>query len=317
MSVVELARITGAGGGGHAYRDQASADPEVPPSVQLRGIHKRFGRSHVLRNVTLSMKRGAFHVLAGRNGAGKSTLLRILGRREAPDAGDAFVLGRPLGDDRADHGEGVAYVSESTDYAVPTTMRHFFGKYAEIQPGWDSAAFEARIREIGIDLDKAFSTLSRGQRMQVACAVALAGNPQVLLLDEVTAVLDARARFYFVEAFAEVCRRGGTVVMATNIVSEARDVADRLLLLEEGTVRIDVAVAELSDRFVRLVRDPTRDHPVFASPACVPVGRGDDGRARWLIPWDDDAARNLPEDTVDRRRVTPEEAFIYFTARAG
>jgi ABC-type multidrug transport system ATPase subunit len=317
MSVVEVARAEGAGFRGHAYREASAADAESPPAVELRGVHKRFGRNHVLRNVTLSMRPGAFHVLVGRNGAGKSTLLRILGRREPLDSGDAFVLGRSLADDRADHGQGVAYVSEATEYAVPITMRRFFRAFPEIQPGWDWASFEARVRDTGIDLDKSFSTLSRGQRMQIACAVALAGKPQVLLLDEVTAVLDARARFYFIEAFADVCRSGGTVVMATNIVSEARDAADRLLLLEAGTVAIDTTVAELSERFVRLVRDPGRDHATFASPACVPVGKGEDGRLRWLIPRDDDAARALPDEIVDARRVTPEEAFIYFTARAG
>jgi ABC-type multidrug transport system ATPase subunit len=304
------------GFGRHAYRDRPGASVEVSPGLELRGVNKRYGRNQALRNLSLSLKRGTFHVLAGRNGAGKSTMLRILGRREAPDSGEAFVLGRSLGDDRAEHGQGVAYVSESTDYAVGATMRAFFSRFSEIQPGWEWAPFEATMQTMGIDLDKAFSTLSRGQRMQVACAAALAGKPRVLLLDEVTSVLDARARFYFVEAFGEVCRGGGTVLMATNIVSEARDVADRLLLLEDGAMKIDVSVAELSERFVRLVPVPGGDHAVFASPACVPVGKGEDGRPRWLIPRDDGAARSLPEDIVDRRRVTPEEAFIYFTARA-
>jgi ABC-2 type transport system ATP-binding protein len=285
-------------------------------AVELRGIHKKYGRTHALRAVSLTMAPGKFHVLVGRNGAGKSTLLRILGRREPPDAGQASILGHPLDDDLAEHGRNVAFVSEAIDYAMPLTMRDFFARFSDFQPRWSWEHFEAPMRTLGVDLDKSFSTLSRGQRMQVACAVALAGKPRVLLLDEVTSVLDARARPYFVDAFAELCRSGGTVLMATNIVSEVRDAADRLLLLEQGSVQIDTSVAELSERFIRLTESSGRDHPVFASTACVHIGKGEDGQLRWLIPREDAAARDLPEALVDPRKVTPEEAFIYFTARA-
>jgi ABC-2 type transport system ATP-binding protein len=286
-------------------------------ALELRGIQKRYGRNHVLRDLSLSMRAGQFYVLVGRNGAGKSTLLRILGRREPPDAGEGTLLGRPLADDVAQHGREIAFVSEATDYAVPGTMREFFAGYSEMQPGWEWAPFEASMRTLGVDLNKSFGALSRGQRMQLACASALAGKPRLVLLDEVTSVLDARARPYFVDALTEACRAGSTVLLATNIVSEVRDAADRLLLLEDGAVRIDVSVAELSERFVRLVRLPGRDHPFFASPACVLIGKGDDGHTRWLIPRDDATARDLPDDLVDPRKVTPEEAFIYFTAKGG
>jgi ABC-type multidrug transport system ATPase subunit len=67
-------------------------------------------RYHVLRDLTVSMGTGQFHVLVGRNGAGKSTLLRILGRRERADSGEGMLLGRPLGDDLAEHGHDVAFV---------------------------------------------------------------------------------------------------------------------------------------------------------------------------------------------------------------
>jgi ABC-type multidrug transport system ATPase subunit len=173
------------------------------------------------------------------------------------------------------------------------------------------------MRTLGVDLDKSFGALSRGQRMQVACAAALAGKPRLLLLDEVTSVLDARARPYFVDALSAACRAGSTVLLATNIVSEVRDAADRLLLIEDGAVQIDVSVADLSERFLRLLRRVGQDHAVFSAHSAVPVGKGEDGHARWLVPRDDPAARGLPEELVDPRKVTPEEAFIYFTSRGG
>jgi ABC-type multidrug transport system ATPase subunit len=244
-------------------------------------------------------------------------LLRVLARREPADAGTAFLLGRSIDDDLAEHGRDVEFVSEATDYGVPVTMHAFFSRFLpEIRPGWQLAPFEASMRTLGVDLDKSFSALSRGQRMQVACAAALAGKPRFLLLDEVTSVLDARARPFFVDAFADMCRAGGTVLMATNIVSEVRDAADRLLFLEEGNLSIDVAVAELSERFVRLVQLPGRDHAIFAASVCVRIGKGEDGHPHWLCPRDDVASRAVPEDLVSTRKVTPEEAFIYFTTRA-
>ena len=224
----------------------------VAAAVELHGVHKRYGRNRVLRDVTLTLQPGCFHVLVGRHGAGKSTLLRILGRREPADGGTGLLLGRPLDADLAEHGRDIAFVSEATDYAVPLPLRAFFERFAEIQPGWGWAAFDGSMRELGVGLDTSYATLSRGQRMQVACAAALAGKPRLLLLDEVTAVLDPRARRYFVDAFAEVCRAGGTVLMATNIVTEVRDSADRVLLLDHGAVQLDATAADLLERFTGL-----------------------------------------------------------------
>jgi ABC-type multidrug transport system ATPase subunit len=201
-------------------------------------------------------------------------LLRILGRREPADSGDGILLGRPLGDDLAAHGHEVAFVSEATDYAVPGTMRAFFSRYSDMQPGWGWALFESSMSALNVDLDKSFGALSRGQKMQVACAVALAAKPRLFLLDEVTSVLDARARPYFVGALSALCRAGSTVLMATNIVSEVRDAADRLLLIEGGSVQINVSVAELSERFLRLVRRDGEGHSVFAAHRAVPVRGG-------------------------------------------
>lgn len=207
------------------------------PAVELRGVHKRYGRKHVLRGASLALEAGTFTVLVGHPGAGKSTLLRILGRREPADAGTGALLGRPLDADLAEHGRDVALVSEATDYAVPLTLRAFFERFAGIQPGWDWPSFEGSMRTLKLDLSRSFSGLSRGQRMQVACAAALAGKPRVVLLDEVTAVLDTQARPYFVHAFAALCRDGGTILMATNAASEVRDAAHGLLRVEDGTVQ--------------------------------------------------------------------------------
>jgi ABC-type multidrug transport system ATPase subunit len=208
-------------------------------AAELHGIHKRYGGNRVLRGVTLTLEAGVFHVLVGRRGAGKSTLLRILGRRIPPDAGTGFLLGRPIEADLIDHGRDVALVSEKVDYAVPVPLRAFFARFAEVRPGWDGTSFEVSLRSLGVDLDAPYATLSRSQRMQIACAAALAGNPRLLLLDEVTAVLDPRARAHFVDALAQVCQRGGTVLMASSIVADARDVADRVLVVEHGIVKAD------------------------------------------------------------------------------
>jgi ABC-type multidrug transport system ATPase subunit len=203
-------------------------------AIEVRDIRKRYGRNEVLRGVTFSLEAGKFHTLVGHNGAGKSTLLRILGRHEAPSSGTGALLGRPLDADLAEHGRDVALVSEATDYAVPVPLGAFFRQFPRIHAGWDWPAFEAMMRARGLDLDKAFAALSRGQKMQVACAAALAGQPRVVLVDEITAVLDDRARPYFVDALAGVCRRGGTVLMATNLVTEASAVVDREIRIEDG-----------------------------------------------------------------------------------
>lgn len=198
-------------------------------AVRLRGLRKAFGAKTVLDGVDLDIPRGAFTVLLGPSGTGKTTLLRILAGLEEPDAGEVAVPRR-----------------RTTVYQEPrliparrvlanVTLRQRRGPAVR-------AAAERALAEVGL-ADKARAwpaTLSGGEAQRAALARALVREPQLLLLDEPFAALDALTRLQTQDLVAELCaRHRPAVLLVTHDVDEAVRLADRVLILREGRIALD------------------------------------------------------------------------------
>lgn len=284
-------------------------------AVELTNISKYYGSSRALQNVSLQFREGGFYILLGKNGAGKSTLMKVLMRYETPDSGSGTVLGFPLESESNDFNLEIGYVSEALDYHLPLRMNRLFSYFSEIYPKWDQSLFEGVLHELKIDLKKHFRELSRGQKMQVAFSAAIAIHPKLLLLDEITAVLDANARGFFMGYLGKFVRSGGTVVMATNIVSEVQNYADHMVLLHDGSVSLDVPVSDLSKLFLKIRCRPGERHRVCDEKACVEVSLNSDGSASYIVGRDVAVSYEIPQQLLDHRGITAEEIFVYFTRR--
>lgn len=187
---------------------------------------------------------GSITALVGANGAGKSTLMSIaVGLLEA-DAGEVTVLGhRP---DRRGIGPGLAYVAQHKPlyrgFSVADTL--LFGE--KTNTTWDAGYATRLVREAQIPLSARVKNLSPGQRTRVALALALGRRPDVLLLDEPLAELDPVARRSVVRTLMEdAAERGTTIVLSSHVLSEVAEIADRLLVLGAGRVRLDGGLDEL------------------------------------------------------------------------
>ncbi len=287
-------------------------------AVALTGIKKSYCSNHVLRGVNLVLEAGHFYALIGRNGAGKSTLMRVLTRREPVDSGAGVVMGESIEADSDSFNAQVSYVSEAIGYPIAMSLKDLFAAYPSFHPGWDFARFNELMRGLGLEDSKQFEQLSRGQKMQVAICAALAGKPKLLVLDEVTSVLDARAREFLMSYLSDFVRNGGTVVMATNIVSEVRNVADHLVLLQDGVVQFSEPVQKVANKFVRLKARARQEHAILSNAECIECGRFQDGSLLFIAPLELAGGLEVPEDLRDSSGpVTPEEAFIYFSKREG
>lgn len=287
-------------------------------AIELHGITKHYGANRVFSGLDLTIPAGGFHVLVGRNGSGKSTLLRILMRHENYRDGAARVLGVDLERDHASLRHHVGYVSESIEFETGTRLNRFFRHFGGLYDGWDARVFGSLIERLGIPLSRRFSEYSRGQKMQIAFAAAIAAHPRLLLIDEITSVLDARSRSIIVAELAAFARRGGTVILATNVVSEVHHVADHLVLIENGGIRLKMDLDKTGEAFhkVRLRNgDEAAAHEIFSDPMLVDIGVNSDGSVSYILPAERAARYGIPAELEDRRAVTAEEAFIYFTKR--
>ena len=217
------------------------------PTLVADGLTRRFADATAVDGVSFSLSRGEVVGFLGHNGAGKSTTLRLLAGALSPSAGRATVGGH-----------------------VATTLaaRRLVGWLPETPPlhpdltGAEQLAFAASLRgcaparEVARLLERCGlselrrrtnSTLSKGTRQRVGLAVALAGDPPVLLLDEPTAGLDP-AQAASVRALVRELAADHTVLLSTHLVSEVAAVCDRALLLRRGRLVLDEPVATLRDR---------------------------------------------------------------------
>ncbi|MBB5850261.1 ABC transporter ATP-binding protein [Amycolatopsis umgeniensis] len=217
-------------------------------AIQVRGLEKSYKTLHVLRGVDFDVARGSIFALLGSNGAGKTTVVRILSTLLKADAGTASVAGF----DVATQAAGVREVISLTGQ---------FAAVDEILSGRENLVLVARLRHlkqpgrIADDLLERFSlsdaaarkvsTYSGGMRRRLDIAMSLIGNPPVIFLDEPTTGLDPEARIEVWEAVKELAARGTTVLLTTQYLDEAEQLADRIAILHKGRIIVNGTLAEL------------------------------------------------------------------------
>jgi ABC-2 type transport system ATP-binding protein len=230
----------------------------VTAVIEANDLGKRFGRKWALRHCCLSIPEGKVTGLVGPNGAGKTTLLSLAVGLLAPTCGSITVLGGQPGGGPAQLGK-VGFIAQDTPaYAGLSVGKHLLmGAY--LNANWDHELARSRIDRLGLDPRQKAGTLSGGQRAQLALTMAIAKQPDLLLLDEPVASLDPLARREFLQGLMEiVAGHGGSVVLSSHLVSDLERVCDYLILLVASHVRLAGDVAGLLATHHRL-SGPRRD----------------------------------------------------------
>lgn len=225
-----------------------SADQTLAPAVRVRGIEKAYGDLRVLRGVDLEVARGSIVALLGSNGAGKTTLVRILSTLLAPDAGTATVDGHDV-------------VAQPGQVRESISLTGQFAAVDEVLTGRENLVLVARLRHladpgrVADDLLARFAltdagarragTYSGGMRRRLDIAMSLVGDPSVIFLDEPTTGLDPQARNEVWATVRELARGGTTVLLTTQYLDEAEQLADRIAILHRGTIIQNGTLAEL------------------------------------------------------------------------
>ena len=228
-------------------------------TIELRGIHKGFGSTAVLRGVSLTIRDGEFVSLVGPSGCGKTTLLRILAGLETADDGRIAIAGLPV-EELAPHERDVAmvfqsyalypYLTVAENIAVPLSMRRLtpaqrLPLLGGIMPGSGATrqAIAAEVRRVAALLqiepllDRKPGQLSGGQRQRVALARAMVRNPAAFLMDEPLSNLDAKLRVQMRAEISQLHRRlGATFVYVTHDQAEAMTMSDRIAVMQGGEI---------------------------------------------------------------------------------
>ena len=224
--------------------------PEL--AIETRGLVKRYRSIDAVNGLNLSVPKGAIYTLVGRNGSGKTTTIRMLLDLARPDSGTVHVLGMDSHAERTKVLERVGYVSDRpllggwTGEQLARFNRGFY-------PRWSDELAARYVRVFDIPMKQKFRNLSRGNQTKMWLLLALAQQPDVLILDEPTAGLDPVVTDQLLRVLVEdVAAEGRTVFMSSHHLSEVERIADWVGMIDKGKLLLEAPMEELRAKFRRI-----------------------------------------------------------------
>ena len=249
----------------------------ITPAIHVQGLEKAYDDLEVLRGVDFDVAPGTVFALLGSNGAGKTTVVRILSTLLRADEGTATVAGFDVAAEPARVRDSISLTGQ-------------FAAVDEILSGRENLVLVARLRHleepgsIADDLLQRFaltdaaerrvSTYSGGMRRRLDLAMSLIGDPPVIFLDEPTTGLDPEARLEVWQAVQDLARHGTSVLLTTQYLGEAEQLADRIAILHGGRIIADGTLAELRRLLPPATIEYVEKQPTLEDVFLAVVGRG-------------------------------------------
>ena len=205
-------------------------------AIVVRGLHKSYGDVEAVRGIDLTVSVGEIFALLGPNGAGKTTTVEILEGYRRQTAGEATVLGHDPAKRERSLRERVGIVLQSTGVDPYLTVRETVGLYAGYYPSPRDVDEVVELVGLTEKRDTRVIKLSGGQQRRLDVAIALAGDPELLFLDEPTTGFDPGARRNAWQIVENLSELGKTVLLTTHYMDEAQHLADRVAVIAKGEI---------------------------------------------------------------------------------
>ncbi|MBT3569400.1 MAG: ABC transporter ATP-binding protein [Opitutae bacterium] len=206
------------------------------PMIEAKGLCKYYGDFIAVEDLNFAINEGEVVAFLGPNGAGKSTTMKMLTGFLAPSAGTSRICGLEVSENRAEVANRIGYLPENGplyEEMTPVDLLNFFGDARGMDKNLKASRIEKVIDQCALQtvVTKPISKLSRGFRQRVGMANVLLHEPDVLIMDEPTAGLDPNQ---VLEVRKTIKGLGKTILLSTHILQEVRNVADRILLINQG-----------------------------------------------------------------------------------
>jgi len=221
--------------------------------IVIEDLVKYYEGRCVLDGISLKVPRGCIYGLLGRNGSGKTTLIRILLGLEPPTRGRTLVLGEDSAKLSASTHGRVGYVAEGHHLIQSYKVRRLIDLCKGLSLHWNDEFFGQLMETFRLPMDRKVKELSTGMRAQLNLALAMAIDPELVILDDPTLGLDTVARRQFLELAIDVIQRQGrTILFSSHILGDVERIADRVGVLVAGKLVVDCGLDELKNRVKRL-----------------------------------------------------------------
>jgi ABC-2 type transport system ATP-binding protein len=290
----------------------------MPDVIATHRLTKYYDRRCVVNNLELRVPQGSVYGLLGRNGTGKSTTIKMLLGMVHPDYGRSELLGEDSFRLRPETRSKIAYLAEGHPLYRWMNVGQAVRFARAFYPRWNDALLEQILDHFGLSTRARIKRLSGGERAQVSLALAVASDPELLILDDPTLGLDTVVRRDFLESLIQIIqRRGRTILFSSHILGDVERVADRIGILVDGVLRVDCPTEHFKESLRKVVLEFPQAPPAF--PVCQglvsnrQVGR----KLEAIIVGFSDEHRRLAESlkprSVEIIELNLEDAFIEYT----
>lgn len=236
-------------------------------AIITQGLTKYYGRRCVVNSLDLRVPAGSVYGLLGRNGSGKSTTIKMLLGFVRPDRGSARLLAENIATLSPSTRSRIAYIAEGHPFLRWMTIGEAVNFTRAFYAHWNGELLDQILDHFALPRRAKIRKLSNGQRAQVSLALAVAPDPELLILDDPTLGLDTVVRRDFLESLIQIIQREGrTILISSHILADVERVADRIGIMMDGVLRVDCPTDYFKQSLRKVVLEFNSQPPPF--PAC-------------------------------------------------
>lgn len=229
---------------------------ESQSAIEIRELTRRYGKLEAVHGLSLSVRAGCCYGFFGRNGAGKTTTIKCLLNLLRPQSGTVRVLGLDPQSEEVAVKSRLAYVPDAVAFYPWMTVRDTLEYFASFRAHWNRDIENDLLKRFGLNLNQKASSMSKGQKTQLALITAVCPEPELLVLDEPTSGLDPIVRREFIEtvigAYQSSDPENRTVFVSTHLISEFEGLIDEFTVIEQGRNLLTMNADEARNRFKKI-----------------------------------------------------------------
>lgn len=287
-------------------------------AIVTERITKHYHGRRVVDSLSLRVPTGSVYGLLGRNGAGKSTAIKILMGMVRADSGSATLLGENIENVSSATRQRIAYLAEGHPLYGWMTIGQAVDFTRAFYPRWNETLLDQILDHFELSRKQRYRRLSRGQQAQVSLALAVAPEPELLVLDDPTLGMDTVVRRDFLESLIQIIQREGrTILFSSHILGDVERVADRIGIMVGGVLRVDCRTESLRESVRKIILEfigtPPESVNIPGLVNCRVVGRN---LELVLVGYDDaqrEAVEQLKPQSIEILDLNLEDAFIEYT----
>ncbi len=277
-------------------------------AIELCDVNKSYD-SFSLNHVSFSVPKGCVVGLIGENGAGKSTTLKAILNLIRIDSGSILLFGKDHKQQEILARENIGVVFEECEFPPYLNASEVSGVMKNIYRSWDTAAFSSYLKQFNLPVKKRVKEYSRGMKMKLSIAAALAHHPSLLILDEATSGLDPIVREEILDILREFIQTGeNSILLSSHITTDLDKIADYITFIHDGRIMFHQPKDDLTDR-LGILRCSREDLATLAPGECIRCRQNAFGMEA-LVRDRAAARRKFPAAVIDP--VTIEDIMLFY-----